>query len=177
MENNTGNDSLHPMRRSRQQLGDGETLALLCRATSGVLSLTGSDGYPYGVPLSHVYAGGRLYFHSALHGHKIDCVRHDSKASFTVICKDEVHPATFTTHFRSVVCFGTVRLVEDAREKKNALRLLGLRHSPGDATGVEREIEKELGRVAVLEFNIERITGKEAIELVRERLAADNGGK
>ena len=157
------------MRRKRQQLPEKEAISLLSQATSGVLSLLDSDGYPYGVPISYVYADNKLFFHSAVNGHKIDAIRHADKASFTIICKDEVHPETFTTHFRSVICFGHVRVIDDADEKLHALRLLGERYNPGDERALDEEIKKSGSHVAVIELDIEHVTGKEAIELTRMR--------
>lgn len=156
------------MRRKRQQLPDEEAHDILSRATSGVLSVVDTNGYPYGVPLSHIYNEGKLYFHSALNGHKIDAIRSSNKATFTVIAQDEVHPETFTTRFRSVICFGQVSIVEDETEKLAALRLLGKRFNP-DLDEVDKEIAKELSRVLVIAFSIEHLTGKEGIELTRER--------
>ena len=40
------------MRRKRQQLPPEECRAILWRGTSGVLAVSGDDGYPYAVPLS-----------------------------------------------------------------------------------------------------------------------------
>lgn len=40
------------MRRSRQQLENDETIKILRSGTSGVLGLTGDDGYPYTVPIN-----------------------------------------------------------------------------------------------------------------------------
>ena len=53
------------MRRTRQALPPEEISAVLERGTSGVLALAGDDGYPYAVPISYVYDGERIYFHSA----------------------------------------------------------------------------------------------------------------
>ena len=156
------------MRRSRQQLSEEEAIALLDHATSGVLSLVDDSGCPYGVPISHVYSNRKLYFHSALSGHKLDAIRHCDRASFTVICQDEVHPEVFTTYFRSVICFGRVRIVEDPDEKLSALRLLGKRFNPDHEPALAAEIKSGFNRVAVIEFSIEWLTGKEAIELVRK---------
>lgn len=157
------------MRRKRQQLSENESIALLRHATSGVLSVLDDNGYPYGVPISYVYDNNKLYFHSALNGHKIDAIRHSDKASFAIICNDEIHPETFTTHFRSVICFGRVRIIDDEAEKRNALNLLGKRYNPNDEQALAAEIEKGVNHVAVIEFTIEHITGKEAIELVRQQ--------
>ncbi len=84
------------MRRFKQQLTKEETSDILRNSTAGVLSLCGNDGMPYGVPLSHVYHDGKLYFHSALVGHKVDLIRQNENACFTVIAKDEIHPERFT---------------------------------------------------------------------------------
>ena len=63
------------MRRKRQQLSEEESIAILQKATAGTLALLGDNDYPYAVPISYVYADGRLYFHSALSGHKVDAIR------------------------------------------------------------------------------------------------------
>ena len=91
------------MRRKRQQLSDAECVGILENATSGTLALQGDGGYPYAVPISYVHADGKLYFHSALKGHKVDAIRGCDKASFCVIEQDEVHGEEYTTYFRSVV--------------------------------------------------------------------------
>ena len=98
------------MRRSKQQMSEDAANAILKSATSGVLSLLGDDGYPYGVPISYVYEEGKLYFHSALSGHKVDAVRNYDKASFTVIVQDDIVPEKYTTLYRSVIAFGCVHI-------------------------------------------------------------------
>ena len=55
----------YKMRRFRQLLPEEETLDILKNGTNGVLALCGSDGEPYAVPISYVYADGKLYFHGA----------------------------------------------------------------------------------------------------------------
>ena len=75
----------HKMRRKVQQLSPEETEAVLLRGTAGVLALTGDKAFPYAVPISYVYDGEHIYFHSALEGHKIDAIRRNPNASFAVI--------------------------------------------------------------------------------------------
>ena len=157
------------MRRSRQQLSKTECDAILSAATSGTLALLGDNGYPYAVPISYVYADGRLYFHSAKTGHKVDAIRQHGKASFCVIAADEVHPSEFTTYFRSVIAFGKIQIVESESERMYAASLLGARYNPGDDTGLQKELEKGLSHMLILRLDIEHLTGKEAIELVRKR--------
>lgn len=154
------------MRRFKQQLNESETIEILQNTTAGVLALCGDDMQPYGVPLSHVYADGKLYFHSALNGYKLDLLGQNKHASFTVIAQDEIHPETYTTYYRSVMAFGIVRIIEDDAEKMRALRILGRRCNPDDADGLAKEIAVGFNRCIMLEMSIERLTGKQSIELV-----------
>ena len=158
------------MRRNRQQLSREECERILSRCTSGVLALTGDGGYPYAVPLSYVYAAGTIIFHSAVQGHKVDAIRRDNRCSFCVIEQDEIRPAEFTTYFKSVIAFGRIQILEAADEKVQALRLLGRRYSPNDEAGLQHEIDKSLDHVMLIRLDIEHISGKEAIELVKARL-------
>ena len=157
------------MRRKDRETTEERAYEILKNGEYGILSTIGEDGYPYAVPLSYVYTPGKLYFHSALAGHKIDALRKDAKASFCVIDQDRIVPEKFTTYFRSVIAFGTVRILETAAEKQQALMCLGLRYAPEDAAGCRQEIAKAMSRTAVLEFVIEHTTGKEAIELVQAK--------
>lgn len=164
------------MRRFRQLLSDEMAKAILLNGTNGVLSVVDADGAPYGVPLSYVYDGdNQIYFHSAVSGHKIDCIKGGSqRCSFCVIAKDQIMPEEFTTYFRSVIAKGSIHIVTDSEEIHHGLRLLCDKYSPGIDSA--EEIAGALHRVVVLRFDIECLTGKEAIELVRER-ARNNTGR
>lgn len=157
------------MRRTRQALPPEEISAVLERGTSGVLALAGDDGYPYAVPISYVYDGERIYFHSARAGHKLDAVRREPKASFCVIDQDQIVPAEYTTYFRSVIAFGTARELEDPWEKRQALEALAAKYSPEQEAGRKEEIRAQFANVAMVELTVEHMTGKEAIELVRQK--------
>ena len=157
------------MRRKKQLLPEDETIAMLESSTSGVLAVHGDDGYPYAVPLSFAYQDGRLFFHSATSGHKIDAIERDAKASFCVIAQDDVMQSTFTTHFRSAVVFGKVRLLTDDEEKRHALDCLARKYSPDYLEAADAEIEGAWKRVCALELTIEHMTGKASIEIVKER--------
>ena len=161
--------NFRPMRRIRQQLSDEESIGILEKATSGTLALLGDNGYPYAVPISYVYSEGKLFFHSALSGHKVDAIRNCDKASFCVIEQDEVKPEKYTTFFRSVIAFGRIHIIEDETEKLAIARLLGNRYNPNDDESLQKEIENGLARMLAIRFDIEHLTGKEAIELVRMR--------
>ena len=110
------------MRRFGQQMPENEAIEILKNATSGTLAVLGDDGYPYAVPMSHFYCEGKIYFHCASEGHKIDAIRNCDKVSFCVISRDDVVPEKFTTYYCSVIAFGRVRILEDVQEKVTAIR-------------------------------------------------------
>ena len=154
------------MRRKRQQLSEEECEVILKRGTSGVLAVSGDDGYPYAVPLSYVYDGERLFFHCAKSGHKMDAMLRCSKVSFCVIDQDRIVPEEYTTYFRSVIAFGVVRILEDDNEKRAAVRKLALKYAPDDSEeNREQAIQREWKPLCMLEMEIAHMTGKEAIEL------------
>lgn len=157
------------MRRKKQLLPEEEAIAILKEGTSGVLALSGDDGYPYAVPISYVYEGGKLWFHCAKSGHKLDAVRREPKASFCVTAQDKVVPEEYTTYFRSVIAFGTIRVLE-GEEMRPAIERLALKYSPLESEESRREeIEKTWKALCILELEVEHLTGKEAIELTRQR--------
>lgn len=157
------------MRRKRQLLSEKDSIAVLEKGTSGVLSLLGDNGYPYSVPISYVYADNKIFFHSAKDGHKIDAIRACEKASFCVIDQDKVVPEEYTTYFRSVIVFGKIRILSDENQLHGAIEKLAVKYHPTDgAANRNKAISKELDRLYMLELAIEHMTGKEAIEIVRK---------
>lgn len=158
------------MRRFKQELPHDEVLRILNGGKVAVWAVSGDDDYPYAVPVNYVYADGAIYIHSAAQGHKIDAIKRNPKCSICIVDKDDVVPEEFTSYFRSVIAFGRAALIENVDDKIEALQLLSEKYSKGiDPTG---EINKFLKVVAIIKITIERVTGKEAIELVRKRSGA-----
>ena len=155
------------MRRKRQQLSLEETEAVLGRCSAGTLAVLGDDGYPYAVPLSYVYTDGRLYFHCAKSGHKLDAIRACDKVCFTVIDKDDVIPEKFTTAFRSAVVFGRARIVTDEAELLAAMRALAGKYSPKESeTAFQAEMKAFAAALCVVAVDIEHLSGKQGKELL-----------
>lgn len=154
------------MRRKKQQLPAKDCIAILEKGSSGVLAVLGDGGYPYTVPLSYVYHDGKLYFHCAKSGHKLDALQRHSKASFCVIDQDMVVPEEYTTYFRSVVVFGKAHILENDVEKRDAIGRLAAKYTPADTQERRQDvIEKEYPALCMVELAVEHMTGKEAIEL------------
>lgn len=157
------------MRRSKQVLSEADTVKVLEKGTSGVLAVSGDDDYPYAVPLSYFYRDGKIYFHCAKTGHKMDAIARNPKVSFCVIDKDQIVAEEYTTYFRSAVAFGKARILEEPEEKREALIAMALKYCPGLDAGVAKEAESQFNSVVMVEIEIDHLSGKEAIELVRAR--------
>ena len=155
------------MRRKRQALTQAQCQAILEQGSCGVLALSGDDGYPYAVPLSYLYHQGKLYFHCAKSGHKLDALRREPKASFCVVAQDQVAPLEYTTLYRSVIVFGRLRELEDDGEKRAAIEALALKYAPQNTPAHREEaIRRDWGPLCVLELTPEHVSGKQGKDLV-----------
>ena len=155
------------MRRKRQALTQAQCQAILEQGSCGVLALSGDDGYPYAVPLSYLYHQGKLYFHCAKSGHKLDALRREPKASFCVVAQDQVAPLEYTTLYRSVIVFGRLRELEDDGEKRAAIEALALKYAPQNTPAHREEaIRRDWGPLCVLELTPEHISGKQGKDLI-----------
>lgn len=137
------------------------------------LGRNGSDrgrGIPlYGAGESVPDGGNKLYFHSAKAGHKIDAIAKEPKVSFTFIDKDDVVSREFTTYFRSVQVFGKAHIVTDEEERQRAFRAFCERYCSDDMDRYDEIMAKEAKAALIVCVDIEHISGKEAMELVKQR--------
>lgn len=160
MDNKT---TFRPMRRFKQQMTNEACIALLQKAPRGVLAVLGDSGYPYTVPLDFVYADGKIYFHCAKEGHKLDAIRACDKVSFCVLSEGVKEPDSWWYHFESVVCFGRMRIVEDPAHKNAFLRLLGAKYFP-QSYDIDADMAQDAPNAFVLELQIEHLSGKRVRE-------------
>ena len=147
------------MRRLGQELSSGECIEILVNEPRGVLALLGDDDYPYALPMSHVFVDGKIYFHGAKTGHKIDAVKNHSKVSFCVIDKGVKAEDSWWYTFKSVIVFGKINTLTDEQEKIDKLTHLGNKFFPTQKE-TEDEINRLLDRTEVFEITIEHMTGK-----------------
>jgi 5-nitroimidazole antibiotic resistance protein nimA len=156
------------MRRFNQLLSNEESINILNKNTSGVLAVYGDNGYPYAVPLSYLYYNNKIYFHCAKSGHKLDAIRNYNKVSFCVIDMDNVVPEEYTTYFRSVIVFGKAKILLN-EEMRKPIEMLAEKYSPDDEVGRLNEIEQGFNHMSMIEISIEHLTGKESIELIKNK--------
>ena len=117
--------------------------------------------------MSVVYEDGKIYFHGAKEGHKIDAIKNNPKVSMSIIDQEDVIEEELTTYFRSVILFGKARILQEDDEIYHAIEALGLKYNEDEVT-VEKEIRKEWKILCCVEITIEHISGKQAIELVNK---------
>lgn len=147
------------LRRIKQMLDDEQTESILRDCEYGVLSTCSQDGQPYGVPLNFVYENGRLYFHCATQGQKLDYIALNPKVCFTVTAKAEILAQDFSTSYQSVVAMGTAGVVE-GEEKKQALTQLIRKYSPDYLQEGLAYIDRAIDRTTVVRIDIENLCGK-----------------
>jgi len=125
------NFSNQNIRKQNRLLDEKSARELLKKGKYGVLSMQAEDGGGYAVPISYVWDGEEtIYFHCALEGRKLRCIKLCSKVSFCVMGSQKVIPENFSTLYESVIIEGEafIDLPEDERMK--ALVLLIEKYSP-----------------------------------------------
>ena len=147
------------MRRFRQELSGQECVEILKNEPRGVLALLGDNDYPYAIPMSHVYADGKIYFHGAQKGHKNDAVKKHSKCSYCVVDEGIRAEDGWWYTFKSVIVFGQIEILTDRDKKIRALTFLGDKFFPTHEQTVD-EISRLLDKTEVFEITVEHMSGK-----------------
>lgn len=148
-----------PMRRKDRETSAEEALALLDSAEYGVLSTVGTDGQPYGVPLSYVYRDGRLYFHCAGSGRKLENIAHEPRVSFCVVGDTRVLPDLFATEYESAMVFGEASAVSGAERRQGLVWLLE-KYCPDFMEEGLRYIESQDAATRLFRIDVQQISGK-----------------
>jgi nitroimidazol reductase NimA-like FMN-containing flavoprotein (pyridoxamine 5'-phosphate oxidase superfamily) len=134
--------------------------AILQEETIGYLGLS-QAGQPYVVPLNYGYVDGRILFHCALTGMKLDYLRANPQVCFSVGRQSgEVRRHAEGDHCHvdsdSVICYGRARIIEDLQERKAALDAFN-RCFRADAEGISLE---SAANCCAVEIQISEMTGR-----------------
>jgi nitroimidazol reductase NimA-like FMN-containing flavoprotein (pyridoxamine 5'-phosphate oxidase superfamily) len=133
---------------------------ILHQETIGYLGLAMED-QPYVVPLNYAYLEGRILFHCALGGKKLDYLRANPRVCFTVGRQSgEVrrHAEGDPCHVDSdsVICYGQARVIEDLAERKSALDAFHRCFRP-DAAEISLDAAS---RCCAVEIRVAEMTGR-----------------
>jgi uncharacterized protein len=160
------------MRQAKKEIKDREVIiGLLNTCQVGRLGTIGRDGYPVVKPLNFAYEDGKIYFHSAPEGEKIDDIRRDSRVCFeadrpVALVKSKGSPCRAEYLYQSVIIKGRAYAVEDPSEKLRGLELLMGKYQPEGGYG--EFPEEKLKLTCVVRIDIEEMIGKE--DLGKEQL-------
>lgn len=149
------------MRRFKQEISREECIEVLKKAPRGVMAFHGENGYPYAIPLNQYYdeGDGKIYFHGAKQGLKLDLLEKDSKVCFTVMDEGFVREDEWALNIRSVVCLGRLETLSDKEKILEQCRRLARKFYPTEES-IEEEIRKAGERVNMLVMSIDRMSGK-----------------
>ena len=149
------------LRRTKRAISDEETRQLLHNEKRGVFAVNGDDGYPFAVPVDYYYdeANGKIYFHGAKSGYKVDALKKSDKVCFTVYGGETYEEGDWAPYVKSAVIFGRCRMIDELDTVTEKVRLLAGKYYPSDDE-VEAEIAKDIKAALLYEITIEHMCGK-----------------
>lgn len=161
------------MRKSEFAIRDQTKIeATLQTVSYGTLALS-KENQPYSLPINFVYdAAGVIYFHGSKKGRKMELVKHNALASFSVVEPYSMIQSYFSstdnlacpaTHFfQSVICEGVIEIVSKYETKVKALQLLMEKLQPeGQYIHLsDRVYEKMINATEVFCLRIHHLSGK-----------------
>jgi nitroimidazol reductase NimA-like FMN-containing flavoprotein (pyridoxamine 5'-phosphate oxidase superfamily) len=121
--------------------------ATLIKYSVGHLGLF--DGsFPYVVPVNHTYVDGRLIMHCSLTGKKVDIIKRNPSACYSVCApvdgmvafrESENDARLCSRNYESVVCYGYVKLIEDLQDRREYLNLIARDYRRAELKDAEEE--------------------------------------
>jgi nitroimidazol reductase NimA-like FMN-containing flavoprotein (pyridoxamine 5'-phosphate oxidase superfamily) len=153
---------LHPMRRQDREIVDSERIWDILVAAEVCRVAFSSEGWPYIVPLNFGILDGKLYFHSASAGTKLELLAANPNVCFEVEANVKIQPGdracSWSVRYQSVIGFGHASLVEDPDERRAGLKALITHY--GDAGA---ELPQQLSpETSVFRIDVHALYGKES---------------
>ncbi len=150
--------SMHtPMRRKNLERRDPEFIGHVLHRAEDIYVAFSTQDAPYVVPVNFVYVNDKIYFHSALEGRKLECIKENPKVGFSTAVDVVVIQEDATTYYNSIIGTGSAHIVEDATEKGLVLDALAKRF---DAPCEQPATQKMIAKTCVVCITVESICGK-----------------
>jgi hypothetical protein len=150
------------MRRADKEITDAAELhRILDDACVLHLGLV-DDGRPYVVPLNFGRQGNTLYVHGAAEGRKLRCLAAQPAVCVEVerlirVTKGETACGQWTSHYESVIGFGTAHVLADEAERERGLRAIMAKYSGRRDWSFKPET---LAKTVVVRIDLASLTGK-----------------
>jgi nitroimidazol reductase NimA-like FMN-containing flavoprotein (pyridoxamine 5'-phosphate oxidase superfamily) len=123
-----------------------------------------ADGQPFVIPTSYGRKEDFLYIHGSAASRMLRCLKDDVPVCITVTLLDGLVLArsvfNHSMNYRSVVILGKATLVDDPKEKIQALHALSEHILPGRWADARQPNERELKATSVLRLPIEEFSAK-----------------
>lgn len=151
---------LRPMHRQDRQITDQNLVWEILRAADVCRVAFCSEGWPYIVPMNFGIHDGKLYFHCATEGTKLDLLKVNANVCFEVEANVEIRQGEqaceWSTSFQSVVGFGHMMIVTSEEERREAIEALVAQYTDR----IVPVPEKIPANTIILRMDIESLTGK-----------------
>ena len=122
------------------------------------------DGYPISIPMAYSRKGDKIYLHGSTANRMLLSILETGKTSITVMHLDGLVLARSGFHhsvnYRSVTLFGSLKKIDDDKEKWNILEDIIEYMMEGRWDSLRTMNQKELDRSLVIEFTIEKASAK-----------------
>lgn len=153
------------IRKIKNEINQAEAKELLKNSRRGILAMNGDDGYPYAIPVNYFYdeIEGKIFFHGAKAGYKVDCLKSSDKVCFTVIGSEMIRAEEWAPYMQSVVIFGRYQLIDDKQNAMKRLKDFAMKYYPSENMVID-EIKADGQATQMFEIDIEYMTGKEVQE-------------
>ena len=153
------------MRRKDKEITEKVVMEEVLRQNDVGRLGTAVDGEPYIVPMNFAYYKDKIYLHTHRDGKKIKYIEKNSRVCFEVdsgeIIKGE-DPCDFSWRYKSVIAYGTARIVDTMEERVTALRLISDKYSFGKGKLITPELMEKFNHLSIIEIKIEDMTGKKS---------------
>ncbi len=154
------------LRRTDKLMSPARLAEFLAGGYCGRLATVGADGWPYICPLLYVWLDDAIWVHNTrAPGHLRGNIDHEARVCFEIDEAGEVFPygrfdCDTTIAYRSLVAFGTIRVVEERARKTAFFDALMAKYFP-QACGRSSGVYPRLDDTTVYVIAVERMTGKE----------------
>ena len=151
----------YPMRRKDRLVSEERAREIMEKAEYGIFMTADAEGQPYGVAVSHVVDGDKVYFHCAADvGRKIENIKVNNKVCMNFTCNTFVDQEKYTHRYESVVAEGIAVIVEDREEKYHALQLIAKKYAPASFKDSDDYILPKMDVTGVVRVDLEAFSGK-----------------
>ena len=153
------------MQRLDKEIKDKNVIInILKEAKIGRLG-TCTNGEPYIVPLSFVYNDNKISFHCAKQGKKLSNIIKNPRVCFEVDMGELMQaekPCDFSFKYQSVIAQGTAKISTELNKKFEILMLLTEKYASYKKSQMTKEIVSKYKNMAVVEIEIDEISGKKS---------------